>query len=394
MNESVSADRKPIYLSYPCLDGNEQAYIVDCLKSEWISVSGPYVARFEQALAKYLNSQSAVACVNGTAALHVCLLLAGVQAGEEVLVPTLTFIAPVNTVRYVNAEPVFLDCDDYLNLDIDKLEHFLDEECAPAEQGVINQKTGRQIRVVIPVHVFGSLCDMNRLMAIAAKYRLAVIEDATEALGSKMVTGKFASRFAGTMGDFGCYSFNGNKIITCGGGGMIVARDDQKLAKARYLTTQAKDDELHYVHNEVGYNYRLTAIQAAMGLAQLEQLPAFIERKKKRYREYKDQIDRIPGLSLLDVPDYCASNYWFYSLLVDEREYGIGRDELLRKFQAAQIQARPIWKLNHTQKPYRQNQAFRIEKAPHYFDRILNIPCSVGLTDAEVERVLLVLNDR
>ena len=175
---------------------------------------------------------------------------------------------------------------------------------------------------------------------------------------------------------------------------MIVAQNDQKLAKAKYLTTQAKDDELHYVHNEVGYNYRLTAIQAAMGLAQLEQLPGFIERKKKRYREYKEQIDRIPGLSLLAVPDYCESNYWFYSLLVDEREYGIGRDELLRKFQAARIQARPIWKLNHTQKPYRHNQAYRIEKAPHYFDRILNIPCSVGLTDAEVERVLLVLNDR
>ena len=196
---------------------------------------------------------------------------------------------------------------------------------------------------------------------------------------------------AGTMGDFGCYSFNGNKIITCGGGGMIVARDEQALARAKYLTTQAKDDDLHYIHNEVGYNYRLTAIQAALGLAQLEQLPAFVETKKRRYHQYKEQIDRIPGLRLLDVPDYCESNYWFYSLVIDQKQYGVGRDALLAKFEAARIQTRPIWKLNHTQKPYLRNQAYQIERAPVYFDSILNIPCSVGLTDEEMERVVGVL---
>jgi perosamine synthetase len=382
---------RPIYLSFPFLKGRELEYVTDCLKSEWISTSGTYVARFESATAGYVGVPGAVACVNGTAALHICLLLAGVQPGEEVLVPTLTFIAPVNAVRYVNAEPVFLDCDDYLNLDVAKLEQFLREECDAADEGVIHRRTGRRIRAIIPVHVFGSLCDMNRLMPIAARYRLRVIEDATEALGSCMSQGALAGRQAGAMGDFGCFSYNGNKIITCGGGGMIVARDPHALARAKYLTTQAKDDELHYVHHEIGYNYRLTAIQAAMGLAQLEQLPGFIVRKRQRYHEYRERIAAIPGLRLLDVPEYCASNFWFYSLVIDERVYGLGRDALLQKFEAARIQSRPIWKLNHTQKPYLQNLAYQIDKAPFYFDHVLNIPCSVGLTDDEVERVMTVL---
>ncbi len=407
-----------VHLSYPCLCGNEQSYVMDCLKSEWVSTGGAYVARFEQALAGYVNAPGAVACVNGTAALHVCLLLAGVNSGEEVIVPTLTFIAPVNAVRYVGAEPVFMDCDAFLNLDVEKLEAFLEEACTLADQGVINRATGRRIRAIIPVHIFGSLCDMGRLMEVASKYRLVVIEDATEALGSRMKIedrrlkmegegaeegerrtedegprriSEVAGKHAGTMGDYGCYSFNGNKIITCGGGGMIVARNPERLVKAKYLTTQAKDEELHYVHHEVGYNYRLTAIQAAMGLAQLEQLPGFVQTKQRRYLEYKRQIGQIRGLRLLDTPSYCDSNYWFYSLLVEPEAYGRGRDELLAAFEAARIQARPIWKLNHTQRPYLNNQAYRIERASYFYDHVLNIPCSVGLTDAEMERVVAVL---
>jgi len=377
-----------IPLSYPFLHGNEQAYVLDCLKSEWISTGGAYVGRFEAALARAVGAPSAVACVNGTSALHICLLLAGVQPGEEVLIPTLTFIAPVNAIRYVNAEPVFLDCDDFLNIDVVKLGRFLERECRPDAIGVLNNKTGRRIRAILPVHVFGSLCDMEPLMALAGRHRLTVIEDATEALGSRMNAGALAGKHAGTMGDFGCYSFNGNKIITCGGGGMIVARDAARLAKAKYLTTQAKDDEMYFVHDEVGYNYRLTAIQAAMGLAQLEQLPAFVERKKRRYLQYKERIADIPGLSLVDVPPYCDSNYWFYSVLIEPARYGMSRDELLKKFVARNIQVRPVWKLNHTQKPFLANQAFEIQKAPFYLDHIVNIPCSVGLTDDELERVI------
>jgi perosamine synthetase len=383
----------PIPLSYPCLRGNEKKYVLDCLESEWISTSGKTVSDFERAIASYTSSAGAVACVNGTAALHICLLLAGVLPGEEVVVPTLTFIAPINTVKYAFAEPIFMDCDEYLNMDMEKLERFLRDECDPFDCGVVNRRTGRTIRAVIPVHIFGSICDMDRLMEIAGRYRLTVIEDATESLGSTVVSGAFAGRHAGTIGDFGAYSFNGNKIITCGGGGMLTARNPDMLKRAKYLTTQAKNDELHYVHEEIGYNYRMPAIQAAMGIAQLEQLPNFVAVKQKRYDAYKSAISEIPGLSLLDIPPWCNSNCWFYSLMIDAETYGVGRDELMMRFEEKKIQTRPIWKLNHTQKPYLGNQAYQIEKAPFYFDRILNIPCSVGLTDDEFDRVLNVLLD-
>jgi perosamine synthetase len=382
---------KPIYLSYPFLKGNEKKYVVECLDSEWISTSGKFVSDFEKAFANYVDSPGAVACVNGTAALHISLIMAGVKPGEEVIIPALTFIAPVNAIKYVFAEPVFMDCDDYLNMDMAKLERFLTEECEFADGKLTNLKTGRRIRAVIPVHVFGAMCDMDRLMSMAGKYNLTIIEDATEALGSKMSSGRFAGKHAGTIGDFGTCSFNGNKIITCGGGGMITAKNPEFLKKAKYLTTQAKNDELHFIHDEVGYNYRLTAIQAAMGLAQLEQLSEFVARKKKRYNEYKRAISGIPGLSILDTPSYCDSNCWFYSLLIDKELYGLNRDGLMNKFEAVKIQTRPVWKLNHEQKPYLANQAYQIEKAKFYFDRILNIPCSVGLTDEEFERVVNVL---
>jgi perosamine synthetase len=389
--EQVQIMSKPISLSYPCLRGNEKKYVVECLDSEWVSTSGKYVVDFERAFAAYTGSPGAVACVNGTAALHVCLVLAGVQPGEEVIVPTLTFIAPVNTVKYMFAEPVFMDCDEYLNLDMAKLARFLSEECDFRDGKVINRRTGRRIRAVIPVHIFGTMCDMDALMALAERYHLAVIEDATEALGSTMASGRFAGRHAGTIGDFGTCSFNGNKIITCGGGGMISAREPANLAKAKYLTTQAKNDELHYVHDEIGYNYRLTAIQAAMGLAQLEQLPDFVEAKRRRYAEYRRAVEAIPGLSLLGIPGFCASNCWFYSLVIDRDAYGLDRDGLMMKFEAEKIQTRPIWKLNHQQKPYLRNQSYQIERAQFWFDRILNIPCSVGLTDEELDRVVKVL---
>lgn len=378
----------PLFLSVPCLGGNERKYILDCLDSEWVSSSGKYVYDFERAFAAYIGMSDAVACVSGTAALHTCLVLAGIQPDEEVIVPTLTFIAPVNAVKYAFAEPVFMDCDDYLNMDMGKLERFLAEECSFDGERLINNATGKRIRAVIPVHVFGSMCDMDKLMSLAETYRLSVIEDSTEALGSRMVSGRFAGRRAGTIGDFGTFSFNGNKIITCGGGGMIVARDAEMSRRAKYLTTQAKSDGPYYIHDEIGYNYRLTAIAAAMGLAQLEQLPEFIRLKKNRYVEYQDGVKDIPGLSILDTPSYGESNYWFYSLLIDSTVYGIDRDPLMEKLAAENIQTRPIWRLNHLQKPYLSNQAYRVDKATEYVKRVLNIPCSAGLTDADVARVL------
>ena len=366
--------------------------MTDCLQSEWVSSSGPYVQRFEQSIAAFVGKDAAVATVNGTAALHISLILAGVHPGDEVIVPTLTFIAPINAVHYAGAEPVFMDCDDYLNMDVGKLSQFCEQECEIRENALYNRTSGKRIRAVIPVHVFGAICCMDELMDIAKQYHLVVVEDATEALGSVMCAGRCAGLHAGTMGNFGCYSFNGNKIMTSGGGGMMIAKDATVLDHARYLTTQAKDNGLFYIHNDIGYNYRLPAISAAMGVAQAEQLPEFIAAKRMLYGKYRGAIDGIPGLSMVGMPDYCESNCWFYSLVVDEQQFGMSRDQLMDRFEKANIQTRPIWKLNHTQRPYQHCQAFSIEKAQWYQDRVLNIPCSVELTEPEFERVMAVLN--
>jgi len=383
---------KPIILSAPHFGGNEKKYVNDCMESEWISTSGKFVTDFEKIVAEYVKSDGAVACVNGTSALHISLLIAGVKPGDEILVPTLTFISPINVVKYLSAEPVFMDCDEYLNMDMQKLTAFIQKECEQKEGQVYNKRSGRRIAAIVPVHVFGSICDMDTLMNLSKKYNIPVVEDATEAIGSRITEGKYAGKYAGTIGDFGCFSFNGNKLITCGGGGMIVTKKIEHLKKAKYLTTQAKDDELYYIHHEVGYNYRLTAVQAAIGLAQMEQLDKFIEIKTKRYFEYKARITAIPGLSLIPTPAYCSSNYWFYSLFVED-SFKLNRDELIKKFLKANIQVRPIWHLNHQQRPYLECQAYQIEKAQHFFNHIINIPCSVGLTDEEFERVCEILEN-
>lgn len=382
---------KFIPLSVPNLKGKELEYVTQAIESEWVSTGGSYINEFEKDMAKYLGVANAVACQSGTAGLHLALKLSDVEHGDEVIVPTLTFIAAVNPVRYLGAEPIFIDCDDTLNMDLDKLEEFCKEECQLTDTGLINKKTKKTIKALVIVHVFGNVANMEKIMDIAKKYKLKVVEDSTEALGTYFTEGKYKGRFAGTIGDFGVYSFNGNKIITTGGGGMMVAKDSELLTKARYLSTQAKDNELHYIHDEVGFNYRMTNLQAALGVAQLEQLEGFIETKIENYNLYKDEISRIEGLSLLNFNDNIRSNCWFYSLIIDKEKYGLSRDELLNKLSENKIQTRPIWGLIHEQKPYVNNQSYKIEKAKYYIDRILNIPCSTNLTEEDVRYTCDVL---
>ena len=254
-----------IPLSVPSMKGNEWQYVKECLDTEWISSVGHYVDRFERDVAAYLGARYAIACVNGTAALHISLLLAGVQFQDEVIVPTITFIAPVNAVKYLGAYPVFMDCNSHCTLDTDKLKDFIKTECDCAEGITVNRRTGKKISAIIPVHVFGTPVDMDPLLEVADKYNIPVIEDATESLGSD-----YKGKKAGTLGNLGCLSFNGNKIITTGAGGMIITDDETMAKRARYLTTQAKEEGMEYIHNEVGHNYRLANVLAAIGVAQLE----------------------------------------------------------------------------------------------------------------------------
>ncbi len=374
-----------IPLSVPNLKGNEIKYVTDALEKEWVSTGGSYIDIFEENIAKYLKVDCAVACQSGTSAIHLALIQSGIEPNDEVIVPTLTFIAAVNPVKYCHADPVFMDCDDSLTMDMDKLQEFCENECCFENNVLINKKSKKKIKAVIVVHVFGNMANMEKLINIADKYKLKVIEDATEALGTYYTEGKYKGKFAGTIGDFGCYSFNGNKIITTGGGGMLVAKNQDDAQKVKYLSTQAKDDTLNYIHNEIGYNYRMTNLQAAVGVAQLEQLTDFVKHKKENYNLY-NKLFKGSHLEMLDFKNDIHPNYWFYSFILDINN--IERDAFVNKLSEKKIQTRPIWGLIHEQKPYKNCEIYKIEKAVYYHDRIVNIPCSTNLTKKDIERVV------
>jgi aminotransferase in exopolysaccharide biosynthesis len=380
-----------IPLSVPVLGGNESAYIQEAIDSGWVSSSGPFVDRFEKALATYVGTPQAVACTNGTAALHTALLIAGVEPGDEVIVPTITFIAPINAVHYVGAHPVFMDADDYYNMDIGKTIEFIENHTRQGPKGVINVATGRRIAAVLPVHVFGNAVDLEPLLPVCRERLIPIVEDATEALGTVYSTGSLAGRHAGTIGDIGCYSFNGNKIITTGGGGMLVSPKIEHTTRARYLTTQAKDDAVRYVHHEVGFNYRLTNLQAALGVAQLERLPEFLAVKRRNYQWYQTQLAEISGLRIADTPPYANSNHWMYALQIDDRRFGVDREVIMAQFKHRGIEARPVWYPNHLQRPYVGCQSYRIELAESLHRISLNIPCSSDLQEAAMKSVKAAL---
>lgn len=378
-----------ILLSVPEISGNEWKYIKECLDTNWVSSAGKYVDRFEKEICNLTGAKYAVACINGTAALHISLLVAGIEKNDEVIIPTLTFISPVNTINYAGAHPVFIDSEsEFFNIDVQKINEFCTKECSFDGTRLINKKSGRVVKAIIPVHIFGNPCEMEALLDLAEKYNLKIIEDATESLGSK-----YKNQYTGVIGDIGCYSFNGNKIITTGGGGIIVTNNKEYAEKARYLTTQAKDDPIFYEHNEVGYNYRMTNITAAFGCAQLERLNEFIEIKRKNSKLYSDLISDIKGITYLTKePENCFSNHWFYTISVDEQIYGKNINELIKEFADNKIQVRPIWKLNHEQKPYTNELNYNIVNAKVLEKNCLNIPCSVSLTEDAIRRVVGVLS--
>lgn len=378
---------KMIPLSVPNFIGNEQKYVTEAVNTEWVSTGGKYVDGFEKAVADYVGTDNAVACQNGTSGLHIALMLNGVKQGQEVIVPALTFIAAVNPVRYIGAEPVFMDCDDSLCMNVEKLHEFCSRECRIENNDLVHLKTKKVIKCIVVVHVFGNMADMESIMDIARQYHLRVVEDATEALGTYYESGKYAGKYAGTIGDTGVYSFNGNKIITTGGGGMIVSNNNKLLERAKHLTTQAKSDPLYYIHDEVGYNYRMTNLQAALGLAQLENIETFIQIKTQNYKEYADRISKMDGVKLLSMRQGIRSNYWFYSLYCEDTS-GKTIDELIEYLNSNSIQVRPIWGLIHNQLPYRNSLAYKIEKAERYVQHVINIPCSTKLKIDEIERVV------
>lgn len=376
---------KVIPLSVPNFEGNEKKYVDDAVDKVWVSTGGAYVNQFEKNLADFLHTDNVCVCQSGTSALHLSLVQAGVTIGDCVLVPPVTFIAAVNPVKYQFATPIFIDCDDSLCIDPVKLRKFCEEKCE-FKEGVLKHN-GQTVKAVVVVHVFGNLADMEAIMDIAKQYHLTVIEDATEALGSYFTSGKFKGKYAGTIGDFGAYSFNGNKIITTGGGGAITSNKAANVDHMRFLSTQAKTDPHAYIHDEIGYNYRMTNVQAALGVAQLEELPNFILRKQENYELYKQLFSEFNLCSLLPFREGTSSNKWFYSLVINRDLIKTPLTEIMLQLKNEGIETRAIWGLINEQLPYLKDECFEIEKGPYYADRILNIPCSTQITREEIEYV-------
>lgn len=377
---------KYIPLSVPNINGNELKYVSKALESGWVSTAGSYVDDFEDAMAQYLGIENAVACQSGTAGIHVSLQSLGITFGDLVIAPALTFIAAVNPIRYLGADPVFIDCDSSLCMDPIKVREFCETECDFINGTLFHRDSRRPIKAIVVVHVFGNMADMSSFQKIGEDFNLRILEDATEALGTRYSEGPFCGKYAGTLGDIGVFSFNGNKIITTGGGGMVVSNDKKLAQHTKHLTTQAKSDTVYFEHDEIGYNYRLTNLQAALGLAQLEQLEEFIAVKKANYELYRHMLSEKRGLSLMPFREGTRPNYWFYSLLCDGKKYK--RDNIIAGLSEANIQTRPIWGLIPEQAPYRQSITFELTRSPWYREHIVNIPCSSNLLGEEVKAVV------
>ena len=376
---------KKIFLSEPSFCGNEKKYLNDCIDSGWVSSAGDYVNQFEESIAKYTGVKHAIAMVSGTASIHLSLKIAGVHSGHEVIAPTLTFIAPINAISYLGAEPVFMDSDSVFNLDIEKTIDFLKTRVKYKNGQNINKDTGNIIKAIVPVHIFGTTIDLAELVSICKDRGIAVIEDASESLGSFIGADRVHS---GTMGDIGCISFNGNKIITCGGGGMILTDSDEFARQARYLSTQAKDDTFFFLHNEVGFNYRLTNIQAALGQAQFENFSSIKSAKEKIHNFYDKLFSASDNIELISPDKNIESNYWLNVIKFSNKDL---QKQATQKFLSADIEVRPIWHANHLQEPFKNAYTFKIEHAPMQIESSLCLPSSVGLSATELDRIAKVV---
>ena len=373
-----------IPLSAPEIRGNAWRYVKECLDTGWVSSVGEYVNRFEGMITEAVGAPAAVATCNGTSALHIALLVSGVRPGDEVLVSTLTFIAPVNAIRYVGAWPVLIDAErQFWQMDPEKLRDFLKNNCQYTQGELRNRKSGRPVRAILPVHILGHPAEMHAILSIAGEFGLAVIEDATECLGAK-----YRGVNVGSTGQIACFSFNGNKIITTGGGGAIVTSNLEWATKARYLTTQAKDDSIEFVHGEIGYNYRLTNIQAALGCAQLEMLAEYIEKKRAIAARYQEALHEIPGVTLMREAPWARSIFWMYTILIEEEQFGMSARAALNKLASKDIQTRPLWQPMHLSPAHRDCEAFRCETADWLHARALSLPCSVGLAESDQDFVI------
>ena len=371
-----------IPLSEPSIGELEIAYVQRALDSGWVSSAGPFVTELEDRICRLLDAEYAVATSSGTAALHLALLACGIEEGDEVLVPTLTFIAPANAVRYAGGHPVFIDADpETWQMDVGAVQRFLDESCRRDGDHVVNKETGRKVVATLPVNILGHPVDMDPLLEAAAGYGLKVIEDATESLGAT-----YRGRPVGTLGTVGCLSFNGNKLVTTGGGGMVVTNDRRIAEISRHLSTQAKSSADEYIHDRIGFNYRMSNVAAAIGCAQLERLDGFLEAKKRIADGYFKALGEIEGLEMMPEASWAESAYWLYTIGVGP-DFGLDARTVQRSLATQGIQTRPLWQPLHLSPAHEGSLSIGGEIAERIYRTALSLPSSVSLTPSEQSRV-------
>jgi len=367
----------PTKLHEPTFDGNETQYVQDCIESTYVSSVGKYVDQFEIELAKYTGAKYAVSLVNGTSALHLALKLAGVKAGEEVLVQAFNFVAAANAITYCGATPHFVDIEnENLGIDPIKLQNYLSEISKKTSELTENVITGRSIKALVVMHTFGHPSKMDELVEVAKKFNLVLIEDAAESIGSY-----YDKKHTGTMGLLGTLSFNGNKTITTGGGGAVLTNNLELAKHAKHLSTTAKvSHKWAFKHDEIGYNYRMPNINAALGCAQLEQLPIKLEKKKKLFDKYKIELSKIKGISIVEEPKNCKSNYWLQALTLDSPSLSL-RDNILENLNAAGYMSRPGWDLLNSLDSFIESPSMSLETSNLLFQSLINIPSSPSLVN-------------
>ena len=381
-----------INLSEPFLTNNEIKNIIICFKKNSLA-TGNFIQRFEKKILEFTNSKYACSCINGTSALHLSLKVLGIKKHEEVIVPTLTFVATINAVIYNDASPIFMDADNYYNIDINKTIQFILNETFFKKGYSYNRKTNKKVFAVIVTHVWGNAVKLDELFLICKKNNIKIVEDATESLGTKYIAGKFINKHVGTIGDIGCLSFNGNKIITSAGGGMVITNNKIYSEKVKYYSNQCKNNNLRYIHNEVGFNYRLSNIQAAIGLAQLKNIKKIINLKNTIHNSYKRELLKISGINLVETPYHSYNNKWLNIIRIDKKNYKISINKLIKIFSKNNVQVRPIWMLNHKQKMFKKYQKYKISNANKLLSNSLCLPSSANLSKVQIKKIIKVFND-
>jgi perosamine synthetase len=372
---SKAIGKYPVSLHEPSFDGNEWIYVKECIDSTFVSSVGKFVDRFENDLAKFTGAKHAVSVVNGTAALHISLKLSGVKNGDEVLVPALTFVATANAVAYCNAIPHFVDCEkDTFGIDPAKLRDYLKKNTEQRNNLCINIKTQSVIRALILTHIFGHPAKIHEILSLARDFNIICIEDAAESIGSY-----YFGKHTGTFGTFGALSFNGNKTITTGGGGAILTNDEETARHAKHITTTAKLPHVwEYRHDEIGYNFRLPNINAALGCAQLERISVKINAKRRLFEAYKKAFSDIKGVTLMVEPEGCKSNYWLQTLILDEN-FKDERNKILTLTNNEGFMTRPSWILLNKLDPFVKCPSMNLDTAELLSKLLINIPSSPNL---------------